>query len=82
MKRQSVLQQLKMNNLLFAKGDLIHVPQSVIMYGSSVSSGKIYVNQKPMLAIFVNYKGEGLAEVVMNGQKWLVKNSDIFLNKE
>lgn len=71
-----------MGNLLFAKGDLVHVPQSAIMYGEDPRSARIYVNQKPTLAIFIEYSADGMSSIVMDGQKWLVKNNQIFLNKE
>jgi len=71
-----------MGNVVFAKGDLVHVPQSAILYGSNPSTASIYINKKPSLAIFMNYKQDGMAEVVMDGQKWLVKNKEIYLNKE
>jgi len=69
-------------NLMFIKGDLVHVPQSAILYGSSSPNLKIYVIKKPMLAIFMDYKNDGMSEIVMDGQKWLVKNKEIFSNKE
>ena len=67
--------------MIFQKGDLIHIPQSVVLYGISMASASIYVNKKPTLAIFMNYKDGGMSEVVMNGQKWLVKNKEIYLNR-
>ena len=71
-----------MGSLVFAKGDLVHVPQAVIMYGGDSRSAKIYVNQKPTLAIFIEYSTDGMSSIVMDGQKWLVKNNQIFLNRE
>ena len=71
-----------MGSLLFAKGDLVHVPQSAILYGSNTNGMCIWVNKKPSLAIFINYKQDGMAEVVMDGKKWLVKDKEIYLNKE
>ncbi len=73
---------MQASNLIFTKGDLVHVPQAAILYGSSTVNLKIYVNKKPSLAIFVNYKPDGMSEVVMDGQKWLVKNKELYLNKE
>ena len=76
------LRKMKVSDLVFCKGDLVHVPQAAVMYGISRTSGvSIYVNQKPSLAIFMNYKDDGMSEVVMNGQTWLVKNKEIYLNR-
>ena len=73
---------MKVSNTVFCKGDLVHVPQAAVMYGINRSSGiSVYVNQKPALAIFMNYKDDGMSEVVMNGQSWLVKNKEIYLNR-
>ena len=68
-------------NLMFTKGDLIHIPQSVILYGLSGAGAKIYVNKKPTLAIFLDYRPDNMSEVVVDGQKWLVKNREIYLNE-
>ena len=74
------------SNLIFAKGDLVHIPQSAVLYGTSTtthpSPAKIAITKKPELAIFINYKPDGMSEVVMGGQKWLVKNKELYLNKE
>lgn len=67
--------------MIFQKGDLIHIPQSAILYGTSRASASIYVNKKPALAIFMDYKDDGMSEVVMNGQSWLVKNKEIYLSR-
>jgi len=67
--------------MIFQKGDLIHIPQSAILYGTNRSSASIYVNKKPTLAIFMDYKDDGMSEVVMNGQSWLVKNKEIYLSR-
>ena len=70
------------NNLTLTRGDLIHVPQSAILYGIGATGASIYVNKKPTLAIFINYKQDNMSEIVMNGQNWLVKNKEIYLNRE
>ena len=70
------------NNLTLTRGDLIHVPQSAILYGIGTKGASIYVNKKPTLAIFMNYKQDNMSEIVMNGQNWLVKNKEIYLNRE
>ena len=67
--------------MVFQKGDLIHIPQSAVLYGISMSTASIYVNKKPTLGIFMNYKDGGMSVVIMNGQKWLVKNKEIYLNR-
>ena len=64
---------------MFAKGDLIYVPQSAVLYGMGQNS--IYVNKKPSLALFINYAEEGFAKIVMNGEHWLVKKAEIYLNQ-
>ncbi len=69
-------------NLMFSKGDLVHVPQAAVLYGSSSPNLKIFIIKKPMLAIFMDYKDDGMSEIVMDGQKWLVKNREIYSNKE
>ncbi len=66
---------------MFAKGDLIHVPQSTILYGGGAGA-QIYINQKPSLALFLDYADSDLAKIVMNGQHWLVKKKEIYLNKQ
>ena len=71
-----------MSSVVFCKGDLVHVPQATVMYGTNTSGISIYVNKKPTLAIFMDYKDDGMSEVVMNGRNWLVKNNQIFLNRE
>ena len=50
-----------MANMLFAKGDLVHVPQAAVMFGSEQKSARIYINQKPTLAIFVDYTDGGMS---------------------
>ena len=69
------------NILTLSKGDLIHVPQSAILYGVGTRAA-IYVNQKPTLAIFLNHTEGNMSEIVMNGQNWLVRNKEIYLSKE
>jgi len=64
---------------MFAKGDLIHVPQSTVLYG--IGQNSIYVNNKPTLALFVTDAKDGLAKIVMNGKHWLVKKREIYLNQ-
>ena len=66
---------------MFVTGDLVHIPQSAILYGVSRACASIYVNKKPALAIFMNYKDDRMSVVVMDGQKWLVKNKEIYLNR-
>ena len=70
------------NNLTLSKGDLIHVPQSAILYGINQAAASIYINKKPTLAIFMNHKQDNMSEIIMNGQSWLVKNKEIYANKE
>ncbi len=67
--------------MIFKQGDLIHIPQSAILYGIGSKTASIYVNKKPTLGIFMNYKKDGMSEVVLNGQSWLVKNREIYLNR-
>ena len=72
---------MKTNNILtLTKGDLVHVPQSAILYGVSTRAA-IYVNQRPALAIFLNHTKDNMSEIVMNGQNWLVRNKEIYLNE-
>ena len=67
---------------MFVKGDLIYVPQAAILYGLSKAS--VLVNQKPSLALFLNYSRDeaGFSTIIMDGKKWLVKDRDIYLNRE
>ena len=67
-------------SLMFMKGDLIHIPQSVILYGVEPTAS-IYINKKPSLAIFIDYADDGMAQVILNGKSWLVKNREIYLNR-
>ena len=67
-------------SLMFTKGDLIHIPQSVILYGVEPTAS-IYINKKPSLAIFIDYADDGMAQVILNGKSWLVKNREIYLNR-
>ncbi len=62
---------------MFSKGDLIHIPQSAVLYGLGQNS--IYINKKPTLALFVNYAEEGFSHIIMNGKKWLIKSREIYL---
>ena len=64
--------------MVFKRGDLIHIPQSVVLYGLESKTASIFINQKPALAIFINYVKDGMSEVVLNGQNWLVKNKEIY----
>ena len=67
---------------MFAKGDLIYIPQAAILYGLAKAS--IHVIDKPSLALFLDYskEEEGYSTIIMNGKKWLVKDKDIYLNQE
>ena len=67
---------------MFAKGDLVYVPQAAILYGLTKAS--YLVNQKPTLALFLDYSDKeiGYSTIIMNGKKWLVKDKDIYLNQE
>ena len=67
---------------MFVKGDLIYVPQAAVLYGLSKAS--VLVNQKPSLALFLNYSRDeaGFSTIIMDGKKWLVKDRDIYLNRE
>ena len=64
--------------MMFAKGDLVYVPQSVILYGLGQNS--LMVNKKPSLALFVNYADDGYSKVILDGQPWLIKSREIYLN--
>ena len=64
---------------MFAKGDLVYVPQSAILYG--IGQNSLYVIKKPSLALFVDYEVDGYAKVVLNGKQWLIKNKEIYSNK-
>ena len=67
---------------MFVKGDLIYVPQAAVLYGLSKAS--VLVNQKPSLALFLNYSRDeaGFSTIIMDGEKWLVRDKDIYLNQE
>jgi len=67
---------------MFTKGDLIYVPQAAVLYGLTKAS--VLVNDKPSLALFLDYSKEeaGYSTIVMNGKKWLVKDKEIYLNRE
>ena len=64
---------------MFAKGDLVYVPQSATLYGIGLTSR--IVNEKPSLALFVNYEVNGWSVVVLDGKQWLIKNKEIYSNK-
>ena len=61
---------------MFAKGDLVYVPQSAVLYGLGQNS--LCINKKPSLALFVNYELDGFAKVVLNGKQWLVKKRELY----
>ena len=71
---------------MFAKGDLVHVPQDSIMYKPrshhTNAPASIKVNPSPALGIFIetcsdNRKGK----VIMPDGIWQIKLKDIYLNK-
>ena len=64
---------------MFAKGDLVYVPQSAVLYGLSQNS--ICVNEKPFLGLFVNYEDGGFVKVLLDGKQWLIKNREVYLSK-
>ena len=64
---------------MFAKGDLVYVPQSAVLYGLSQNS--ICVNKKPILGLFVNYEDGGFVKVLLDGKQWLIKNREVYLSK-
>ena len=64
---------------MFAKGDLVYVPQSATLYDMGLNSR--FVNKKPSLALFVNYEVNGWSVVVLDGKQWLIKDKEIYLNK-
>ena len=64
---------------MFAKGDLIYVPQDAVLYGLGQNS--ILVNPKPKLALFLNYSDHLHAKIVMNGKHWLIKSREIYPNE-
>ena len=64
--------------MMFAKGDLVYVPQSVILYGLGENS--LMINKKPSLGLFVHYTDDGYSKVILNGQSWLIKSREIYLN--
>ena len=66
--------------MMFAKGDLVYVPQSVILYGTEQNS--LTINKKPSLALFVTYAEEGFARVLLNGKQWLIKDKELYLSEQ
>ena len=68
---------------MFAKGDLVHVPQDSIMYGLSTHSpASIKINPSPALGIFVEAcPDEKTGKVMMSDGLWLIKLKQIYLNK-
>ena len=65
---------------MFAKGDLVYVPQSAVFYG--LGQGSLYVNKKPSLALFVDYAEDGYVKVMFNGKTWLIKDREVYLNNQ
>ena len=64
---------------MFAKGDLIYIPQDAVLYG--LGRCHILVNPKPKLALFLKYDDHLYSTIVLNGQEWLVKSNDIYPNR-
>ena len=64
---------------MFIKGDLVYIPQSVILYGLGQNS--VYVNKKPILALFVNDVDASHAKVLVDGKQWLVKKREVYLSR-
>ena len=67
---------------MFTKGDLIYIPQAAVLYGLGARS--YLVNKKPSLALFLSKskKDAGYSTIIMDGEKWLVRDKDIYLNQE
>ena len=66
---------------MFAKGDLVYVPQDATLYGMGQNNASIFITPKPNLALFLNYDNDHMAKIVMNGKHWLIKSKEIYLNQ-
>ena len=70
---------------MFSQGDLVHVPENVIVYSYGADRQMIWptdTSKEPHLAIFLEYCDVKYASVVTeDGKKWIVERSDIFFQE-
>ena len=59
-----------MNVATFAKGDLVQVPQGVILYETDDLFGRKSIAKQPKVGIFLHYTGH-LAKILFSEGEWL-----------
>ena len=64
---------------MFSKGDLIHVPQAVVLYDETKTGFKVI--QKPTLGLYVKKKNAEVSKIVLEGKEWFVSTNNIYLSR-
>ena len=61
-----------MNVATFAKGDLVQVPQGVILYETEEPFGRKSIAKQPKVGIFLKYDDQGhLAKILFSEGEWM-----------
>jgi|3_EtaG_2_1085321.scaffolds.fasta_scaffold01023_11 hypothetical protein len=71
----------------FNEGDLVHIPQAVLLWDVVNSSGPYIKTEKPITGVLINGSldlpsGERLVCVYAKGQAWGVHAKDVYLMEE